>query len=323
MMRRVSVYLLRRSLVAILVLCMGCAAQSGSSDLNQRIERQIRSYFSIPPDVQVEVGPRKPSSDLPGFDVVNVTFSQVQANTEGKVDIHKQTHEFLISKDNKSLVRLTKFDLTKDPYVELMSKINLAGRPVRGNKDAKVTIVNFDDFECPFCSRFHAVLTQDILKNYGDRVKIVYKDFPITEIHPWALHAANDANCLAAQNGDAYWDYADYLHGHQAEISADMKPPLTAQFERLDKAALEAGQRHNLQLAPLQSCIKAQPDAQAKASMAEGKALGVTATPLAYVNGEKIDGAVPASLLRAVIDRALRDAGQPVPLQASAAPASK
>ncbi|MGI9101308.1 MAG: DsbA family protein [Terriglobales bacterium] len=316
-------FLFRRSVVAILLLCMGCAAQSNAPELNQRIERQVRTYFNIPADVQIEVGPRKPSPDIPSYDVVNVSFMQMERKGDGKVDVHKQTHDFLISKDNKSLVRMTKLDLTKDPYAELMSKIDLTGRPVRGNKNAKVTIVNFDDFECPFCSRMHAVLMQDILKNYGDSVRIVYKDFPIVEIHPWALHAANDANCLASQNGDAYWDYADYLHAHQAEISADMKPPLTAQFERLDKAALEAAQRHNLPLTPLQSCIKAQSDAQVKASVEEGKALGISATPMAYVNGEKMDGALPGPLVHLIVDRALRDAGQPVPLQANAAPVSK
>ncbi len=59
------------------------------------------------------------------------------------------------------------------------------GRPVRGNPDAKVTIVNYDDYECPFCSRLHTTLIQDILPQYGDKIKIVYKDYPLP-MHPWA-----------------------------------------------------------------------------------------------------------------------------------------
>ena len=110
---------------------------------------------------------------------------------------------------------MTRFDLTTDPYAEIMKKIDVSGRPTRGNKDAKVTIVNYDDFECPFCSRMHATLFPGLFKEYGDRVLFIYKDYPIEEIHPWAMHAAVDANCLAAQNNDAYWEYADYLHGNR------------------------------------------------------------------------------------------------------------
>src|SRR5207248_11577787 len=144
-------------------------------------------------------------------------------------------HEFLLSKDNKALVRFTKMDLTSDPYSELMKKIDTSGRPVRGNKDAKVTIVNYDDFECPFCSRMHQTLFPDVFKAYSDRVKIVYKDFPLAEIHPWATHAAVDANCLAAQNNDAYWDFADYVHGNQKAISGPEKSTLPQQFANLDR----------------------------------------------------------------------------------------
>ena len=116
---------------------------------------------------------------------------------------------------------MTKLDLTTDPYAEIMKKIDVSGRPTRGNKDAKVTIVNYDDFECPFCSRMHATLFPGLFKEYGDRVLFIYKDYPLEEIHPWAVHAAVDANCLGAQNNDAYWDYADYLHGNQHAISGE------------------------------------------------------------------------------------------------------
>ncbi len=73
---------------------------------------------------------------------------------------------------------------------------------MRGNPNAKVTIVNYDDYECPFCSRMHATLMQEILPQYGDKIKIVYKDYPLP-MHPWAQHAANDANCLARERSRA------------------------------------------------------------------------------------------------------------------------
>lgn len=304
----------RRFLIAVVFLCLGCAAQANSPEVNQRIERQVRVFLGdkIPPSVNVAVGPRTASTEFPGYDQVAVTLSQGE---------RKQAIDFLVSKDGASLVRVLKFDISKDPYAEIVKKIDVNGRPVRGNKDAKVTIVNFDDFQCPFCSRMHAQLTQDVLKMYGDRVRIIYKDFPLTEIHPWAIHAAVNANCLAAQSSDAYWQYADYLHANQRQISGgEQKPPFTQQFAALDKSAADIAQRLNLQAAPLQACIKAQSTTAVLASMQEGVVLGISATPSLFVNGERVDGAVPVKELQAMINRALRDAGQPIPMAALVTP---
>ena len=229
-----------------------------------------------------------------------------------------------MAKDGSSLVRVIKFDLNKDPYAETMKKIDLTGRPVRGNKDAKVTIVNFDDLECPFCSRMHAQLSREVLKMYGDSVRLVYKDFPLTEIHPWAIRAAVDANCLSAQNSDAYWQFVDYAHGNQKQISgSEQKPPFTQQFAALDKTAMEIGQRLHLRPGLLEACIKKQAPEAVDNSMHEGLALGISSTPTLYVNGEKVDGAIPTAELQAIINRALRDAGQPIPQAAMLPPESK
>ena len=149
----------------------------------------------------------------------------------------------------------------------------------------------------------HMTLFPEILKEYGDRVTFIYKDYPLVEIHPWATHAAVDANCLAAQNGDAYWDFADYIHANQHDIS-DQKTP-AARFDELDKLTMLQGQKHNLDVTKLQACIKAQDQSAVKASMKEGDAVGVEATPTLFINGQKVDGAVPISEVRAALDRAL------------------
>jgi protein-disulfide isomerase len=213
-------------------------------------------------------------------------------------------------------------DLTKDPYAENMKKIDVSGRPSRGNKDAKVVVVNFDDFQCPFCSRMHQTLFPDLLKEYGDRVLFVYKDYPLSEIHPWAIHAAVNANCLAAQNNDAYWDFADHIHANQREVSQEKGRE--AQFAALDRITLEQGQKHNLDAAKLQSCVKAQNEDAIKASIKEADGVGVSATPTLFVNGEEMDGALPINELRAALDQAFQQAGVPVPSRpAGAASASQ
>jgi protein-disulfide isomerase len=309
------VTLIRRSFVLLLMVCLGCVAQSASPDLNKKIERQVRSYYKVPAEVHVIVGVPTPSTDFPNYDSLIVTVD----GGERKQDI-----TFLVSKDRSSLIRMTKLDLSKDPFAETMSKIDVSGRPTRGIKASKVVMVNFDDFECPFCSRMHQNLFPEILKEYGDRVTFVYKDYPLAEIHPWATHAAVDANCLASQSSDAYWDFADYIHANQHEVSNEKTPG--ARLEALDKLTMLQGQKHNVDVVKLQSCIKAQDESAVKASMKEAERVGVEATPTLFINGEKIDGAVPVSELRASLDRALKDANLPVPSHvaaAAAAPASK
>lgn len=292
----------------LLLICLGCSAQSAPPDTVQKIERQVRFFYTIPPEVKVAVGPLR-SSDFPNYNALTITFDN------GK----KKDYEFLLSKDGNTLVRLTRMDLNKDPYVEIMNKIDVSGRPIRGNKNAKVTVVNYDDFECPFCSRMHQTLFPELLKEYGDRVQFIYKDYPLTEIHPWATRAAVNATCLADQNGEAYWDFADYIHGNQGEVNKEKQKD--AQFSALDKITMIEAQKHNLDLVKLQSCIKAQDEKSVRASMREGDELGVSATPTLFVNGEKIDGAVPPDQLRDVLDRALQQAGVAAPAHSAPVPA--
>ena len=297
--------IVRRALLVLLLICLGCSAQSpptapassaASPDITRAVERRVRAQYSLPPDVKVILGTLR-SSEFANYDALTVTFASRNK---------KQDFEFLLSRDHKTLMRMSKFDLTSDPYAEIMKKIDVSRRPTRGNKDAKVTVVNYDDFECPFCSGMHTTLFPGLFKEYGDRVLFIYKDYPLEEIHPWAVHAAVDANCLGAQNGDAYWDYADTLHGNQDAIKAKGRDGWNAELDRLASAQ---GQRHNLDVPKLQACVKAQDEKAVRASMREAEAVGVEATPTMFINGQKLDGAVPADEVRLALDQALKDAG--------------
>ena len=315
MLRRFLLILIRRSLFVSLLICLGCVAQSSPPDVSRKVEHQVRSFYNLPTDVKVTVSAITPDSDLPGYDAVTV-------NIDGGEGKHKD-YKFLLSKDRNTMLRVTRFDLSKDPFADVMKKIDTKGRPSRGAKSAKVVAVNFDDFECPFCSRMHQTLFPEIFKEYGDRVEFIYKDDPLSEIHPWAIHAAVDANCLAAQNDDAYWDFADYVHANKREVDSEKTPQ--ARFDAIDKIALTQGQKHNLDAAKLQSCVKAQKEDAVRASMKEADDLGVNGTPALFINGQKLDGAVPINEVRAALDAALRDAGEPVPQHApvASAPPSK
>jgi protein-disulfide isomerase len=190
--------------------------------------------------------------------------------------------------------------------------ISTQSRPVRGPADAKVTIVNFDDLECPYCARMHQQLFPATQDRYKGLVKFIYKDYPLVEIHPWAMHAAVDSGCLAEQNSDAYWTFVDYLHAHGDDIKGaghEANDPL----KTLDKIARAEGERSKLDLAKLDACIAKQDETPVRASMKQGDSLGVNGTPTLFINGERISGALPEAELWIAIDRALKEAGVPPP----------
>ncbi len=299
-MKALSRLLILLSLALLSVIGLNCASQSKPTDISAKIERQLRVQYKLPPEVPVVIGALSPSPEWPGFDAFTVTIG------EGE---RKQDFPFLLAKDQKSIVRVNRIELSADPYADIMKKIDLHGRPVRGAKQSKVVVVAYDDLQCPFCTMMHQILFPELLKEYGDRVTFVYKDFPIPS-HPWAMHAAVDANCLAAQNPDAYWNFVDSVHASQQAING--KGTQELRLAELDKMAMQQGTDHKLDAANLQACVKNQNDATIKASVHEGESLGVDSTPTLFINGQEMSGGVaPLPRLRAALDKALKDAGQP------------
>jgi protein-disulfide isomerase len=258
----------------------------------------------VPPNVDVLIGATS-KSEFPGFENLPITFS-----SNGKQTIVN----FLLSTDGNTVARLEKFDISHNPE----DMLSIQNRPLRGPSDAKVTIVNFDDLECPYCARMHEQLFPATLDHYKGLVKFVYKDYPLVDIHPWAMHAAVDSSCLAEQSGDAYWRFVDYVHAHAEEVTGPAHDTHEA-TKTLDKLTHDEGERSKLDLAKLDACIAKQDESAVRASMKQGNSLGVNGTPTLFINGERISGVLPESELRTAVDRALREAGvQPPPAQAEA-----
>lgn len=296
----------KRTLFALFLLSVVCSGQSLPSNLTQRIDRQLRVSYDLPDSVTITISPLQ-ASDFPNYDALTVTLQG---------DSNKKTLDFLLSKDQKTLIRVTKMDLSKDPYAENMKKIDVKGRPVRGNPNAKVVVVSYDDFECPFCSRAHQILFPELLKEYGDRVTFIYKDFPLSDIHPWATHAAVDANCLAAQSNDAYWAFADYIHANQSSVNAARSRE--EQFASIDRLTSTEGAKFKLDGPKLQECVKAQKGEAVTASVREGDSLGVDGTPTMFINGKSVNGVRSADELRTMLDAALLQAGVAPPVHPAA-----
>jgi len=278
-----------------------------SPELARRVEVMIRNKAQVPQDYSISIGEPTPSATQ-GFDQIVVDVRPVgQAGAP---------IPFLLSTDGKTLAQLNKFDISLDPRDIVPS----AGRPARGgDENAPVLIVGFDDLECPFCAKMNALLFPAVLDRYKDQVRVVYRDFPLSEIHPWAMHAAVDANCLGAANAQAYWRFVDYVHAHADEISGREQTVAQAN-QALDKFTLQEGEASKLDAAALTACVEKQDETRVKASVKDAEAgpLNVNATPILFINGEKVDGILPIETIYRIIDHVLIAAGKRPPPPSSA-----
>lgn len=169
---------------------------------------------------------------------------------------------------------------------------------IRGNKDAEIVLIEYTDFECPFCAQFHPTTAQ-ILEDYGDKVALVYRNYPL-EFHPNAQKAGEAGECVAKLGGDdAYWKYADAIFAKNDELGGKISP----------EAITEAAQTAGVNMTNFQTCLDSGEMAQVvKDDMAEGAAAGVQGTPGTFIvtkDGaqELIPGAYPLAQVKTIIDK--------------------
>jgi protein-disulfide isomerase len=267
-----------------------------NSELERRIERQVRAYTEAPANASITLGQRSPSQ-FTGYENLPVS---IEANGV------KKTLNFLIAKDESKLLYMTEIDLKEDPYARNMRRIDVSGRPWRGAEEAKVSVIVYDDFQCPFCAKMYVTLMNEVMVHYRDRVKVVMKDFPLVDAHPWAMRAAIDSHCLADQSLAAYWDFSDYVHTHQQDVSAKIKAA-GGDLSPMDALTREIGQKHGVTPESLQACLALQDPGKVESSLAEGRSLGVSATPTMFINGQEIEGGLSDDQLREILDRDLKE----------------
>lgn len=174
--------------------------------------------------------------------------------------------------------------------------------PFEGNKDAKVTIVEFSDFQCPVCGRFFDNAYQDIKKDYIDtgKVKFVFRDFPLPlDFHPGAWPAAFAANCARDQGGDSmYFKMHDYLFTNQGTIFADT--------DKIDATLKEVAAKLGLNAKSFASCYDSKKyKKEIEKDMADAESIGVTGTPAFVVDGQYISGIRSYSVFKEIIDKGL------------------
>jgi protein-disulfide isomerase len=182
-------------------------------------------------------------------------------------------------------------DITIDPSKAVMDKISLKNELCRGPKDAKVTIVEYSDFQCPFCAKGYSTIENEVMGEYKDKVKFCYKHLPLP-FHPYAESAAIAMECAEAQSPEAGWAVYNGYFSNQKDVNpANVK----------DKAIEYAGAK--LDKAKFDKCFDGKETLdKVKADRNEATALGLTGTPSFVINGRMVKGAQPAANFKAVID---------------------
>lgn len=245
------------------------ASSSDQSQLLHSSEVFIRNLFTWGPEYKLKLGPLSPSPS-PDFYQLPIEVTIKDQNEKGI---------FFVSKDGKTFIRGDMFDMAGDPFAANRAKLHIDGNPAKGPDSARVTIVEFSDFECPHCREVHKVL-QSVVQHYP-QVRLVFKDFPLTQLHPWAETAAIGGRCAFQQSPAAFWKVHDQIFDSQDLISA------TNVWDELVSFAGQAG----LDTDAFKTCMSSPEPKQAiEANHADGVALGVNSTPTLFVNGRLLVG---------------------------------
>ena len=262
--------------MALAMFAVGTPAQTPPpEELKKKVDAYLRYMFAFGTDVKLAVGDFKESG------VANL----LETNVTVTIGENKEDAKMWVSKDGRYLLRGEMVDMGKDGFAENRAKLDLQAAPVTGNPNATVTIVEFADFECPVCRQLHEAI-RGLLPKYP-QVRLVFKDFPLEQMHPWARTGALAGRCAYQQDPKAFWKIYDKLYDNQDLISA---------ANAWDKAVDYAGQA-GLKPDVFKSCMTG-PEATAAvdASIANGKLMDVNSTPTLFVNGRRVVGADPHQL---------------------------
>jgi protein-disulfide isomerase len=243
---------------------------SRPGSIKENLEAYLRKLYAWDSSFQVKIAPLE---DAP---VAGFYEATVEVTKGGQAD----SAVVYVSKDGRYLLRGDMQDMSADPLTAVRSKIQLENSPSRGPANARVIVVEYADFQCPMCRQLHENLRL-ILAKYP-QVRFIFKDFPLTHIHPWARTAALAGRCAYLENPDAFWKMYDLLFDSQEIISPENA------WQKMLEFATQAG----LNMDAFRACASGpQAAADVEANVKEGQALKIANTPTVFVNGRRLIGA--------------------------------
>jgi protein-disulfide isomerase len=250
-------------------------APPSAAELQKKVEAFLRHFYALGSEYQINVGT---PTELGATGLLEIPIQVNSADIDEKLKMY-------LTKDGRYLFRGEISDLTKDPLTENLALIQTAGAPVWGDPKALITLIEFSDFECPVCRNLHDAL-RGLLPNYP-QVKVIFKDFPLDAVHPWARTAALAGRCAYQQDPQSFWKLYDLIYDKQDLISA------ANVWEKM----LDFAGQAQLNQDTFKACLAGpQAAAEVQASIANGNLLEVRSTPTVFVNGRKIVGADPHAI---------------------------
>jgi len=249
----------------------GSTASQGSGPSREVVDSFLRHTFGYDQNIKWEIADIKPAED-PAISVVTVILRTPQGGQEMKL---------FVTPDQKYAIAGDMLPFGPNPYATIANdlKARLTG-PSRGPADAKVTIVEFGDLQCPACRAAQPTIE----KLLGDvpQARLVFQQFPLVALHKWAFAAAKYGECTRAQKPDAFWTYQSSVYENQPSMESLDEDQATP---KLKEYAVQAG----ADAVKLDACV-ADPGTAAKIykSMELGKSVEVTSTPTLFINGRKV-----------------------------------
>jgi protein-disulfide isomerase len=274
------------SLMAAILLVAASVAQSDKKSAYNKaeLETYVRHLWVIPPALGVTIGDPKPS-DLPGFQEVRVKITQGQASQEVML---------YVTKDGGKILQGSAYDVNFNPFKKDLDRLKTQFQPSLGTPGATVVVVLFSDFQCPFCKAEAQMIRQNLIAAYPTQVRLYFVDFPLVQLHPWAKAAAIGGRCVFHQDPASFWDYYDWIYGHQETITADNLKSI---------ATIWSKDRKDIDTLQFGSCMDTkETEKEVDAEMAKGKEMEIEGTPTLFVNGRRIPNSVEWPNLKATID---------------------
>lgn len=282
--------------LAVFLLCgLLSAGEAPPPKLDKaKLESYIRYAEAFTSDVQFSIDDPIPSA-YPGY------FRVVAHLTKAH---NRLDRVYYVTPDGQHFINGAIWNLNESPFLDTLDHLPTDG-PSFGPATAKVTIVVFSDFECPYCRQLAKTLRDNIPQKYPNDVRVIFKDFPIESIHPWARAAAEASHCIADQKIPAFWAFHDWIFEHQQELAPG----------NVREKALDFAKTNGLDTAKIAACIDSHaPAGIVDQSLKAGQGLQIEQTPTMFINGRIVGGAISWEQLQSLIDMELhRPANVPGP----------
>jgi protein-disulfide isomerase len=281
-----QIYALKRQKLEGLIQARLLAKEAAKRGLSipALLDAEVTSKVSPVTDQEIETHYQANKTKYPGDNYRQGIQSQMQNQRRGA------QHQAFI----KALRSQANVVINLKPPPVYRANVSVGSAPIRGSANSQVTIVEFSDFHCPYCKQVQPTLKR-ILSDYGDRVRLAYRDFPIDQLHPSARKAAEAARC--ANDQGKFWELHDKLYGGGTDASP----------ETLTRLARET----DMDVVAFQQCIAiGKHRSDIDRDIEEAANLGVTGTPGFFINGRFVSGAQPYESFARIINEELGPPGQ-------------